>query len=112
MQFDATGDDDEIIQTLTKARSLIELPEKWCKGIACQYRQSEVVARCAQSALTDASTSHAKHVVRQFMIDYVSRTHGLASIANFNDLPRTMHADVLALFDRAIAYRRTTLGER
>src|SRR5262245_63957273 len=110
MQLDAA--DDEINQALIKARALIDLPDAWCKGIAYKYRQQEVVARCAQSALTDASTSRAKRAAWQFMTEYVLRSHGLASIANFNDLAKTTHADVLALFDRAIAERRATLSMR
>jgi hypothetical protein len=81
---------------LIAARALIDTPEKWVNG-ALQSGN----CRCAVGAALDAT-------------DYLSGWEAVNALAKqlpspfhhvptFNDHPDTTHADILALFDRAIA---------
>lgn len=97
---------DQVADDLVKARGLIDTPEKWAKsagdGRTCW---------CASTAC--------KAVAREggFNVDFLRWQLAVAALEEalpdpfedlpeFNDAPSTSHADILALFDRAIASRR------
>lgn len=96
-------------ENLIAAKALIDTPEKWIKGSLqnaeetcfCTYGAAAKVARTfphksgMDSLLTDAL---ADALPDSFLPD----PNGILSIAQFNDDPSTTHADIMALFDRAI----------
>lgn len=96
--------------TLRAARALIDTPEKWCKGaarIGCR--------RCIVGALLDVAGYPRTEMriygpARNVLHDLV-RAQGHEVIDWWNDDPATTHADVLALFDRAIARAEATPTE-
>ncbi len=93
---------DSILVTLIAARSRIESPEKWCKG---SYEIGE--ARCIWGATQEVCGTYwnpADEYLQPFALEL-----GHAGSASLNDHPETTHADVLALFDRAIAARKAEL---
>lgn len=84
---------------LIAAKALIDTPEKWGKGSFDLGRG----CYCALGALGVAQNGRpwgftdlaAQHLIK-------SLPKGWASVACFNDDFHTTHADVMALFDRAI----------
>lgn len=87
-------------ENLIAARALIDTPEKWGKG---KYEVSSG-CYCAMGALGMAGHGD----VIMFTDEEASALRagmpsGYFSITRFNDRPNTTHADILALFDRAIA---------
>ncbi len=89
---------------LIAARALIDTPEKWQKG---RFRSERKTYRCycALGALfevcgtgTDALASCRAALINALPVAWQPRM-----TARYNDLPSTTHADILSLFDRAIA---------
>lgn len=80
---------------LIAAKALIDTPEKWCKGTmqivrsVPPYNSYCAVGACRSFAASDALTEELPE--------------GFYMLSVYNDHPTTTHADVLALFDRAIA---------
>jgi len=96
---------DPVLAKLIAARALIEKPEHWCKI----HTDREDGARCIQGAL------YAVHVfggpIREALIEalppkFIEPVLRNISLMMFNDHLDTTHADVLSLFDRAIAARK------
>ncbi len=95
---------------LRKAKALIDTPEKWVKGA---YRNASGCL-CAVGAVMVATGTDPDGVQAGDKIapcewllvaelpDHL-RTHGPAGIVVFNDAPSTTHADIMVLFNRAIA---------
>ncbi len=90
-------------ENLIAARALIDTPEKWGKG-------PDRDCFCAVDALTDVAyetdfddADH--HLLGRFLpVDYApDPSDWNCPVAQFNDDPATTHADIMALFDRAIA---------
>lgn len=85
---------------LRAARAAIAAPGLWCKnayedgGRCCAIRALEV-ATCR--LLGDAAFWRARQALRHALPE------GFLSVIAYNDAPTTTHADILALFDRAIA---------
>ena len=90
--------DSQLKQDLIAARALIETPEKWMKGPwpedgrMCVLRAVEKV--CGLAYGEGPYSPVGKALQDQLGVD---------AIGPYNDLPTTTHADVLSLFDRAIA---------
>lgn len=86
---------------LIVAKALIDTPEKWCKGIHAGQN-------CAMWALAEAAPManyrwiEAAEALRKAAPRRPHGDYGCPVVA-FNDAPTTTHADVMALFDRAIA---------
>ena len=117
MPFDSTrpGDTetDDLLRTLIEARALIAKPEHWVKGLPpgdgtfCAGMAADLAAmrrddlgpavRLALSSRTLAWLQQALPI-------------GWIGIVAYNDRPDTSHADILALYDRAIAKRREALN--
>lgn len=88
-------------EDLIAAKALIDTPEKWTKN----YFRTDDGCYCAVGAI-DAATRPDP------TFDRGDRAHaallaalpeGALSITGFNDRRSTVHADIMALFDRAIA---------
>lgn len=92
---------DLALRVLTEARALIQLPENWCKV----HFDNGNHAHCILGALDCAGHSW---IGRTYLLDALPAGAD-RSVIIFNDNPATTHADVLALFDRAIAARRKEL---
>lgn len=95
---------DPVLDTLVKARKRLANPKNWQKR---EGRLGE--ATCALGACYDASRqidgrtrlgSTAVDLLQSFI------PPGFIHVPHYNDDPATTHADVLALFDRAIAARK------
>lgn len=98
---------------LRAARKLIADPSKWtkgwfardAKGVMASLDDPQAVCFCAIGAIAATSATDSETVqalTRQAM------ARGFASVPDFNDHETTSHADVLALFDAAIAEREET----
>lgn len=92
------------LEKMVLARALVEEPENWCQGTYARNDKGHPVledfpdsvcfcmAGACRLACANASLLHCALPYEQ--------CH--TSIPNFNDSPTTTHADVLAVFDRAI----------
>lgn len=103
----------ETTDILRRARALIDTPEKWTKdvlardadGNQCDARSTDAKCYCIEGALLAAC--HELGMVFSTVMPFY-RAIRLAtpisrSVPDFNDREETTHADVLAIFDRAIA---------
>lgn len=91
-------------ENLIAAKALIDTPEKWGKGA---FISGSSGCLCVLGALGVAARSDAYAWNYQDANALLSvlpfKASSETSLAKFNDDPRTTHADVMALFDRAIA---------
>jgi hypothetical protein len=95
---------------LIAARALIDTPEKWGKGDG-GYNGPEKPLLCAYGACGAVAQKHGSFIALTAALDRalpdempegLDPYDGLETPA-FNDDPDTTHADIMALFDRAIA---------
>ena len=93
----------DTLTILTAARNMITDPAMWYKGGWTESGKWDdggpCCATCAlRRAAFDANKSRCKAIghIKKF-------TPNQISLAAFNDRPSTTHADVMAVFDRAIA---------
>ena len=96
----------EIAAVLRDAKALIDTPEKWIKGHSRKVVNG-VTCHCADGAVW--SLTH----LDPLDLNYFPAVRALSVAATgraiadghvwFNDRQSTTHADVMALFDRAIA---------
>lgn len=97
-----------VAETLRKARALIDTPEKWCQGVYCKGD-----ALCSLGAIYAAGGGDRKDIPEDgdphfsYESERAYRTLSAAIspkwVAPWNDAPERTHADVMALFDKAIA---------
>lgn len=84
---------------LIAARALIDTPEKWCKGI-------HPTRKCAMYAVEAVTGNGDRFAACGDALGNAIPTSKLKdcghSVVLFNDAPFTTHADIMALFDRAI----------
>ena len=91
--------DDQLAEDLRAARALIGTPRKWRKdGVLSQGRMCVVNAIIEAVGPTSTYGCEAAICEALGVDDAVSRE----LIGNFNDDPDTTHADIMALFQRAI----------
>jgi hypothetical protein len=98
------------LMVLRRARDLITPARHWCKG---DYRRVVGDTRqwCAVGAVQHASDRGCFVVAATFALGNALPPHE-DSVENFNDFSGTTHADVLALFDRAIAETKRYIAGR
>lgn len=97
----------QLAADLRAARAVIEKPEAWTKfefardarGEPASVESSDAVCFCASGAVIRTVPGDRRGVV----VDTLKHASPLGAIANFNDDNLTAHADILNLFDRAIA---------
>lgn len=102
----------DIVQILTDAKALIDTPEKWTKGWFARSANNRRVRQgsnkacrwCVVGAVGVASGSSGSCAARALAA--LRECCSEDFIADFNDDPATTHADIMALFDRAIARAR------
>jgi hypothetical protein len=92
------------IEILKGARELLSDESKWRRDIYIEEKGNVACGYCIMGATTIAAagrmplSNRADELLRDALpLQYQG------SIADFNDDPKTTHADVLALLDRAIA---------
>lgn len=93
-------------QVLTLARELIATPDRWTKGAIARNVHGDPVASRSADAVCWCALGAGLHVAGLILrvpdnalpLDTEART-----IESYNDLPSTTHADILAVFDRAIS---------
>jgi hypothetical protein len=94
-------------EILRAARAKIATPERWTKGQFARdatgywvsYDNSDAVGWCAEGAVYAVLLGHVK---ADDLFVFLDRASG-GNTPFFNDAPSTTHADVMAMFDRAIA---------
>ena len=97
------------LETLIAARALIASPESWIKDNSAQDANGVPVGTfyegackfCTVGAITCASGETLTETRASILRAHLPKPFD--NLVNFNDHPDTTHADVLALFDRAIA---------
>jgi len=92
-------------ENLIAAKALIDTPEKWGKGP--NGIDPPPCGKCVMNACNAAADRTAVEfelygVLRDALLDGDWHNQSLP-LAAFNDHPDTTHADIMALFDRAIA---------
>jgi hypothetical protein len=85
-----------VADVLRRARSLIDAPEKWCKG-KLQIGDSF----CIEGALRAAASVHRYEALPAPAWGLLRQAIG-TSVINWNDDDERTHAEVLAAFSRAI----------
>jgi hypothetical protein len=93
---------------LRAAKALIDTPEKWAKGT---YQSQSgclcVLGACRKVVFNGAlDGDHPGYVGDANPLAFAlgdALPRGRFSVSDYNDDPATTHADIMALFDRAIA---------
>jgi len=97
---------------LVAAKALIDTPEKWRKGPNFYVGKCHCAMTAAGEAIRDGGNWQDRAVaIRLAMVDALPepfRSLNHFHVIDFNDHPATTHADVMALFDRAIAAASVT----
>jgi hypothetical protein len=93
-------------ENLIAARALIDTPEKWGKGEyeprpGCYCAMGAVAVAAGMDGRFDDIFGQEEHVRLE------AQAPG-RDVVNFNDAAGTTHADIMALFDRAIAAAEAT----
>lgn len=108
MPFDGSNlaEPDLVLSVLRQAREHIAQPGAWCQGTP---KRGE--ARCAAAWLSDAvealpwADRTAFAVAAAFVLDKALPAEYRGCIIGYNDAPERTQADVVALYNRAIAAR-------
>ncbi len=91
---------------LIAARGLIDTPEKWGKGDGA-FTSPPAPLLCAVGACAEARRRANRPFFFELTRALIEHVPEGMSVFAYNDAPSTTHADVLALFDRAISASRT-----
>lgn len=89
---------NRVVNLLKEAKALIDSPDKWCKGSLMAGGKI-----CAVGAVY-AAASCAKRMRERQMLDCLQVGHKEGGLSVYNDHEDTTHADMMALFDKAIAF--------
>lgn len=96
---------------LTAARALLAPgPERWTQGAAVRYANGDrrcaiidAVCFCSLGALWRAGGRDYYSDAERILFETVLETTRFSNIVSFNDAPETTYADVLRVYDLAIA---------
>jgi hypothetical protein len=99
------------IDALRKARELISDPARWTQGFFAHSKTGRRVDPRGRSAVCwcvlgacDRVAGRSRNANADAQIAlHKARPRGYRNVAHYRDRPKRKHADVLALFDRAIA---------
>lgn len=105
-------------EALAAGRKLIDTPEKWCKGSYAMTKRRRAVGPleptaacfCAAGACL-VVTGDLWNAAREALDRQVSEHFCGGTATTFNDHHLTTHADVMALFDRAIAAEKGKVSQ-
>lgn len=102
-QRELTAREKTELDVLTRARALIEDPRDWCHGAPVSSVEAPYCAMtaCYAGSREQYAPAYAAAVLR--LSAGIKNSSRRMAVADFNDHPDTTHADVLALYDRAIA---------
>jgi hypothetical protein len=98
--YEETPQMSDVVKNLKAAKVLIDTPEKWGKGSL----QPADNCFCAIGAVMDVSMDWVAGANR--LSEHLP--DGFRRVVEYNDHPDTTHADIMALFDRAIAAAEAT----
>ncbi len=108
-------------KVLRAARVKISIPAAWCRdwfakdaaGRNVPVSDPSACAWCVRGAVLAVTPGHGWSDARAAaddLLDHVSNAPPGRTVAIVSDNPRTTHADVMAIFDRAIARAETLAG--
>lgn len=110
---------DEVLARLIAGRDRIADPVRWTRGALMRDATDDgPAAMCARGAIFCGFSATAREIYaaaddalfrRLPMRFQTMRDARFAGVPSFNNDPSTTHADVLALFDRAIAARKAEM---
>ncbi len=101
---------DAILKALQDARQFLSDPACWIKHEAfCRDDRANIVSACALGAIGMLQSSYFGGAVAYLRAALPEPSAQTVAVAEFNNRPTTTHADILALFDRAIAARKAEL---
>lgn len=101
-------------EQLRAAKALIDTPEKWTTGVLARTKsgcpigpqEDAATCYCAEGAIRRVQNGVLPHALESIMERAVpSGFRGACNerwFVKFNDAAKTTHADIMALFDRAI----------
>lgn len=92
-------------KSLAAAKALIDTPEKWAQhsyqtGMGCMCVIGALAKALGHNPLNDTPPDLG---APERALDKAAREVGFGNAVHLNDDLRTTHADIMALFDRAIA---------
>ena len=98
-------------ELLTAARAKIDTPQKWCKaalaknllGKSCRHSSESAVQYCAVGAIESLTSRGRFDPVALDAIIALRDALGGGGLQAYNDRPETKHADIMALYDKAIS---------
>lgn len=97
-----------VVEVLQKARALISKPENWCQHVSKQRNNTGAMSYCVMGAVNEASHWHCVvsfepeiHLACVLALRDAGGFSPIMTIPKYNDTHT--HAEVLALFDKAIA---------
>ncbi len=93
------------VTVLREAKARIGRPELWLQGAFSYVGEEETGPCCADGALllVTRGTMRMYESRASSYLSAAARARGFETASKLNDAPTTTHADVLALFDDAIA---------
>jgi hypothetical protein len=101
-----SDEEDPVRQALRAARAVIATPDRWCKGSMYCHSSAGLDRRCLTGAVFGCPGVRGDIRRLAFRaLDEAARRRGYHHPITFNDHPATTHADVMALFDEALAGR-------
>ncbi len=87
-----------LLNDLVATRALIATPDDWCKGVS----KDAGGRHCMMGAAEELFGQGSKRTAAIFTALHAQIPAGGSLPRCFNDNPTTRHADIMALFDRAI----------
>ena len=93
-----------IKEALIIAKEVISNPKHWVKNSYKQSAEDGLNAYCSVGALNTLDMSFSDYTAAKHCLDRMATIKGYTGIISFNDCPGTTHAQILELFDSAIAY--------
>lgn len=94
-------------ENLIAAKALIADPNKWGKGLDT-YFAKDGCPMCAHEAVRVSTDGAGTQPERDALADQLPAAFKQHGTPAYNDHPDTAHADIMALFDRAIAAQEIT----
>jgi hypothetical protein len=104
---------DEVLRALVEGRAMIADPRNWLQGPWHVTDVDGTERYCSAAALNRARNRiPGSRAARAYLMAAVPPKYQgrMAAHIFFNDDPTTTHADVLAMWDRAISARRADLS--
>lgn len=98
------GDNMSVKDDLIAARALIDTPENWLRDAPENGNRFCALGACWH-IVEDHETTLGKlglAITKALPSSFVPDGSAKLAVAQFNDAPETTHADIMALFDRAI----------